>query len=389
MDPQPQLFNRPAAPDPPRRSRPGSRNGGRLARLRARLRRVTASTTAGGVMLVGLPLALDYVVRPGDTLSEIAARHGTSVQRIVKRNDLPASGNTVYVGQRLDLPGKRRAARKADVRRPARARHRPISPDKRRIVRYTVRPGDTPSELAVRFHAWTAELIAMNGRVLRVGERIRIPVVVAAVAADRRAKSDRDGRKGQADRPKKATKAKKAKKAKNGQKRKATKKAKKRKAAAKKRNAAEKRREKARQRRHRHATPSRATVRRAIARSARRHGVDPQLALAISWQESGWQMDRTSSAGAVGAMQVMPGTGRWMSALVGRRLHLRRLADNVEAGVHLLKILRQEARLRVAIAGYYQGLAGVRRHGMYSDTLRYVANVMALRRSFERGDYPA
>ncbi|HEY0775874.1 MAG TPA: peptidoglycan-binding LysM, partial [Nocardioidaceae bacterium] len=70
-------------------------------------------------------------------------------------------------------------------------------------------------------------------------------------------------------------------------------------------------------------------------------------------------------------------------------LRLHRLADNVEAGVHLLKILRQEARLRVAVAGYYQGLAGVRRHGMYSDTKRYVANVLALRRSFERGHYPA
>jgi hypothetical protein len=43
----------------------------------------------------------------------------------------------------------------------------------------------------------------------------------------------------------------------------------------------------------------------------------------------------------------------------------------------------------VAVAGYYQGLAGVRRHGMYDDTRRYVANVLALRRQFERGRYPA
>lgn len=326
---------------------PRRRPPGRAARLRDALRRLTASTTAGGVMLVGLPFALDYVVRPGDTLSEIAARHDTSVQRIAARNDLPASGHSVLAGTTLRIPTAHRRAAAASQARPK--RHR-ISPDRRRIVRYTVRPGDTPSGLAVRFHAWTAELIALNGSVLRVGDRIRIPVVVAAAAKDRRAK---------------------AKKVRNSP-RKAD------------RHQARKKRRQARI-----TNPSRAQVRRVLARTSRRHGVDPQLTLAVSWQESGWQMDRVSSAGAIGAMQVMPDTGRWMSSLVGRRLKLRRLGDNATAGVVLLKILRNEARLPVAIAGYYQGLAGVRRHGMYSDTKRYVANVLALRRAFERGDYPA
>jgi hypothetical protein len=30
----------------------------------------------------------------------------------------------------------------------------------------------------------------------------------------------------------------------------------------------------------------------------------------------------------------------------------------------------------------------VRRHGMYDDTKRYVANVLAIKRSFEKGHYP-
>ncbi len=100
-------------------------------------------------------------------------------------------------------------------------------------------------------------------------------------------------------------------------------------------------------------------------------------------------MGRVSSAGAVGAMQVMPSTGRWMSDVVGQKLHLRDLQDNVTAGVILLGILEDRAPARVAVAGYYQGLAGVRRHGMYRDTKRYVANVLALQRQFEQGDYPA
>ncbi len=54
-------------------------------------------------------------------------------------------------------------------------------------------------------------------------------------------------------------------------------------------------------------------MRAVVASTARRHGVDPQLALAVSWQEAGWQMGHVSTAGAVGAMQVIPDTGRWMA----------------------------------------------------------------------------
>jgi murein DD-endopeptidase MepM/ murein hydrolase activator NlpD len=323
---------------------------------------VTASTTAGGVMLVGLPLGLEYVVRPGDTLSEIAERHGTTVARLVDRNGLHRSGDQVVAGQSLRVPS-----------RTPRTHARRISPDARRIVRYTVRPGDTPSGLAVRFHAWTAELVAMNGSVLRVGERIRIPVVVAAAARDRRTRDSRPARAH--GRPAKDRAKNRARHRGNDQNRSG--------------QPARGNRDRARQHSHAGGGPSRATVRRVITRTARRHGVDPQLALAVSWQEAGWQMHHVSSADAVGAMQVIPSTGVWMSGIVGRRLDLHRLHDNVTAGVVLLKLLRDAAPPKIAIAGYYQGLAGVREHGMYDDTRRYVANVLALKHRFEKGEYPA
>jgi soluble lytic murein transglycosylase-like protein len=352
MDPyvDPPPAARYGQPPPVARCRP------RLRGLRDRLRRATASATAGGMMLVGLPFALEYVVRPGDTLSEIAVRHDTTVRWLVVRNDLHRSGDRIVAGQSLRVPGGRgrTAPRAREVRR--------VDPDARRIVRYTVRPGDTPSGLAVRFHAWTAELIEMNGSVLRVGERIRIPVVVAAVAAERRTAA-RTAHRTQT-----------------------------RKAASPPRRAGKQSHGRGAGRRsHRPRaghSASRATVRRVVAATARRHGVDPDLALAVSWQEAGWQMHHTSSAGAIGAMQVMPATGRWMSQTLGRPLHLRDLHDNATAGVVLLKVLLRQAPRRVAVAGYYQGLAGVRRHGMYDDTKRYVANVLALKRAFARGHYP-
>lgn len=53
-----------------------------------------ASSSAAGGM---------YVVQPGDTLSAIAARHGTTVGAIVQANGLQ-SANVIYVGQRLTIP---------------------------------------------------------------------------------------------------------------------------------------------------------------------------------------------------------------------------------------------------------------------------------------------
>lgn len=297
-------------------------------------------------MLVGLPFALEYVVRPGDTLSEIAVRHDTTVEALVSRNGLHRSGDRIRARQTLDVPAAHSRPARSAVRRAA-----PVAdPDARRIVRYTVRPGDTPSGLAVRFRAWTAEVIEMNGPVLRVGERIRIPVVVAAAGAGRRTSA------GHAARPNRPSAS--------------------RPSATRPSSAP------------RTASASRATVRRVVAATARRNGVDPDLALAVSWQEAGWQMHHTSHAGAIGAMQVMPATGRWMSDVIGRRLDLRDLQDNATAGVVLLKILLDQAPTRVAVAGYYQGLAGVREHGMYTDTKRYVANVLALRDRFAAGGYP-
>ena len=145
-------------------------------------------------------------------------------------------------------------------------------------------------------------------------------------------------------------------------------------------------------RRHAHArhaqhagppAPSRDAARRLIAAAARRYGVDPALAMGLSYMESGFNQRAVSSTGALGIMQVMPSTGRWLATdVLHRPLNLRDARDNVTAGVYLLRLLTRAAPLRVAIAGYYQGLGSVRERGMLPETERYVANVLALRDRF-------
>jgi soluble lytic murein transglycosylase-like protein len=126
--------------------------------------------------------------------------------------------------------------------------------------------------------------------------------------------------------------------------------------------------------------PSRAQTRDLIVATARRHGVDPRLALAVAWQESGWNQRQVSVANAIGTMQVIPSSGEWASQMVGRRLNLLNTRDNITAGVAILRSLTRSAKtLDQAIAGYYQGLYSVQKHGMYADTKRYVAAIKAHR----------
>jgi soluble lytic murein transglycosylase-like protein len=122
-----------------------------------------------------------------------------------------------------------------------------------------------------------------------------------------------------------------------------------------------------------------------VAAAARRFGVPRRFALAIAWQESGFNQRVVSGIGAIGIMQVIPASGAFVGTyVVHRPLHILRARDNVTAGVGLLSVLLEDTHRseRLAAAGYYQGLASVRAHGMYSDTQQYVNNVMALRNRF-------
>lgn len=317
-----------AVPAPPRRGWVSGRSPGRW------LRRVTAGTTTTAVVLLAAPA----VVAPGPQAGSDTARPGAA-----------GAGGAVAVAEAGLRP----------------VGHRKPHPH-RTIKRHRVRPGDTASGIAVRYHAWTAQLLRINHtRTLYAGEVILVPVVTRAVRAhNRQVGKHRHGPRAAAAKAAKAAKR-----------------------PGTKKSRAPHRVRHARGWHHRGA--SRAEVRRAIVRKAERHGVNPALALAVSWQESGWQHDRVSPAGAIGAMQIMPGTGRWTSTMVGRRLNIKDLHANVTAGVVLLRWLRDEAGPRVAVAGYYQGLAGVRRHGMYSSTKQYVANVHHLRKRIEQGWSPA
>jgi len=111
--------------------------------------------------------AAQYVVRPGDTLSEIALRHGQSLARLRQLNGL--RGDHIAVGQKLRLT--------APTPSPAPAPE-PAGPT--RI--YVVRPGDTLSEIALAYGLDLARLRQLNrldGDTIRAGQKLRVQVTPA------------------------------------------------------------------------------------------------------------------------------------------------------------------------------------------------------------------
>jgi soluble lytic murein transglycosylase-like protein len=131
-------------------------------------------------------------------------------------------------------------------------------------------------------------------------------------------------------------------------------------------------------------TPERVTAAQ-IGQVAAANGVPGSLAAAIGWQESGFNNDLVSSADARGVMQIVPATWQWIQQnMAGGSLAPASAVDNVRGGVLLLRSLLNVTGGDpiLAAAGYYQGLASVRQHGMYSDTRQYVNSVMALRSQF-------
>ena len=132
-------------------------------------------------------------------------------------------------------------------------------------------------------------------------------------------------------------------------------------------------------------TPAAPTVEQLLVKYSREYGVNPNLVKAIAWQESGWKQGVVSSTGAIGVMQVQPTTGAFAAEmLLSHAVDLEDLDHNVKAGVRFLAyLLRQnKGNETYAVASYYQGLRSVRENGMYKDTKRYVANVMALKKRF-------
>ena len=296
------------------------------------LSRPRLAITAAGIAaaMVAAPIlatvaigADEIVVRSGDTLIAIARRHHLTVERLVDLNDL-SDPNRIFVGQRLRLEPA-----EPDVA---------AAPAPAATTRtHTVRAGEHLTGIARTYGTTIADIVAANGLAdpsrIFAGQRLTIPGAQAAQAAAKPAAAT-----GSAMPASMAA-----------------------------------------------LVGARDEVRRAIVAEAERFGVPPAFALAVAWQESGWQQGVVSWAGAVGVMQLLPATGEWVGeAMLGSRVDLRDMRQNVRAGVRLLAhyLDRYDGNRDLVLAAYYQGQTAADRHGVFSMSRPYIASIKVLETLF-------
>ena len=277
-----------------------------------------------------------YTVRGGDTLTGIAARHDMSIERLRSLNDLERGH--IHAGEKLRVSGTAAKPTKRATSRPA------------STSTHTVRSGEHLTGIAARHDMSVTRLAKLNklsaGEHIHPGKKLKVPGSSSSSSDSSKQKSTSKNSFAGRTYSDEIVEA-----------------------AERNRDALAGR-----------TVPSRGETKENITRIARQHGVDPSLALAISYQESGWDQRQVSVANAVGTMQVIPSSGEWASSMSGRELDLLDPDDNITAGVLLIKTLTQRASTTSdAIAGYYQGLSSVEDNGMYSDTKQYVKNVKTLR----------
>jgi soluble lytic murein transglycosylase-like protein len=114
---------------------------------------------------------------------------------------------------------------------------------------------------------------------------------------------------------------------------------------------------------------------RIVQDAAARHQLDPALVRAVINTESGWNSTAVSRKGAMGLMQLIPGTAQRFG--VGNPYDP---AQNIEGGTSYLKTLldRYNGDLSKSLAAYNAGEGAVDRSGgvpWYPETQRYVQKV--------------
>lgn len=114
-----------------------------------------------------------------------------------------------------------------------------------------------------------------------------------------------------------------------------------------------------------------------INRVAREVGIDPLLLHAVINQESAYRTDARSNKGAMGLMQLMPGTAQGLGLTPTQ--YYEPYANLWGGATYLKQQLDAFGSLELALAAYNAGPRAVRRHGNkippYRETRNYVARI--------------
>jgi LysM repeat protein len=267
-----------------------------------------------------------HVVAWGETMTSIAHHYGSTIAAIARANGI-ANPSYLRVGQRLTIPAPPSADPTPAHAAPAAKKHKP------KDAVHVVAWGETLTSIAYHYGSTIAAIARANGisnpSYLRVGQRLNIPGTVRTT----------NPLGSQSGMPASMAAL----------------------------------------------VAARNEVGRTVRAEAKAAGVPAALALAVAWQESGWRSDVVSRAGAVGVMQLTPATADWVaSTMLAGPVDLYDARSNVRAGVALLShyLHRYHGDRSLVLAAYYQGQTAADRYGVYAVTRTYIAAIRALEKLF-------
>ncbi len=122
---------------------------------------------------------------------------------------------------------------------------------------------------------------------------------------------------------------------------------------------------------------TKADIQNMVSSTSHKHNVDEKLVMAIIKQESAFNPNAVSTAGAKGLMQLMPGTAKEVGVL-----NPFSPSQNIEGGVRYLKnmLKKYNGNIILALSAYNAGPANVDKYGgipPFKETQNYVKNILS------------
>lgn len=256
-----------------------------------------------------------YLVQPGDTLSQVALNHGLSQEALARVNGL-ANVDLLYAGSLLTIPGPGPGASGAAGGSAS---------------RYTVAAGDNLIGIARRFSTSPGAIAMTNGlsdqNLVVTGTTLTIPAGGGSSSGAPVGVTPSGG---------------------SG------------------------------------TSASHGSLSSSFDHWAAYYGVPADLLKADAMLESGWQPNVLSPDGAIGIGQLLPDTVDYMRMRIGLPLDPWVADDNIRMSAAFMRVLLDETGWDVdrTLAAYYQGLASLRAHGPFGESIAYARLVESLRSRF-------